>query len=61
MNTPPVHKYGIRVHKLSWIQAFLWSMSQHVVIDEKESVYLPVTFGVSQGSVLQPILFLLSI
>ena len=46
---------------LSWIQAFLGSKSQRVVIDGEESESIPVTSGVPQGSVLGPIRFLVNI
>ena len=50
-----------RGHLLSWIQAFLGSRSQRVVIGWEESEFIPVTSGVSQGSVPGPILFLVYI
>ena len=50
-----LHQYGIRGHVLNWIQAFLGSRSQRVEDEESES--MPVTSGVSQDSVLGPILF----
>ena len=44
-----------------WIRAILGNRSQTVVLDDKESGSVPVTSGVSQGSVLGPILFFLSV
>ena len=52
-----LHKYGIRGKVLSWIQAFLGSGSQRVVIDGEESDSISVGSVVPQGSVLGPILF----
>ena len=53
-----LHQYGIRGKLLSWIQAFLGSRSQRVVIDGEDSDSIPVNTGVPQGSILGPILFL---
>ena len=56
-----LHQYGIRGNALSWIRAFLGNRSQTVVLEGEESGSVSMTSGVSQGSFLGPILFLVYI
>ena len=53
-----LHHYGICWRELAWIQAFLGSRSQQVVIEVEEMESMPVTSCVPQGSVLCPTIFL---
>ena len=53
--------YGIRGQLLSWIGRFLTGRSQKVLVEGKTSSYVPVVSGVSQGTVLGPMLFLIYI
>ena len=56
-----LHYYGIRNHTLSWIGVFLSSCTQTTVVNGVHSIYVEVTTGVQQESVLGPMLFLLYI
>ena len=56
-----LHHYGIRGHLHSWITSFLTGKSQMVIVEGSESESAPVISGVIQGSVLDPLLFLLFI
>nr|VZI49727.1 unnamed protein product [Spirometra erinaceieuropaei] len=52
---------GIRGTLLTWITDFLTGRSQTVCIEASRSTPTPVLSGVTQGSVLQPLLFLVYI
>ena len=56
-----LHYYGIRNHKLSWIGAFLSNRTQTTVVNGAHTSYVEATYGVPQGSVLGPMLFLVYI
>ena len=51
--------YGIRGNALSWIKSYLNNRQQYVSIDKTNSATKVVSYGVPQGSVLGPLLFLL--
>ena len=51
--------YGIRGNALKWFQSYLSGMTQYVTMNGHVSDPLPITCGVLQGSVLDPLLFLI--
>ena len=53
--------FGIKGNTLKWIQSFLIGHTQTVVLDGEFLNEVSVTFGIPQGSVLGPLLFLLYI
>ena len=55
------NSYGIRGSTPKWIISWLSECSQKVVLDGQASDPVPVLSSVPQGSVLGPVLFLISI
>ena len=53
--------YGIRGTAWSFFESYLGNRQQKVVVANEESLYRNVKYGVPQGSVLGPLLFLLMI
>jgi hypothetical protein len=52
-------QYGFTSTVIQWFESYLRGRSQRVVIGSSVSTSQPVTSGVSQGSVLGPLLFIL--
>ena len=52
-------RFGTKGKTLSWLQSYLTDRSQSVQIDGFTSSVRPLRFGVPQGSVLGPLLYLL--
>ena len=53
--------YGVNSKVLSWVKAFLTDRIQKVLVDQSQSDWATVTSGIPQGSVLGPLLFIISI
>ena len=52
-------QFGIRGVLLDWIKDYLQDRKQRVVIDGQISEWISILSGVSQGSILGPLLFLI--
>ena len=53
--------YGIRGTALEWFKSYLSDREQFVTINGKDSTKKPLKFGVPQGSILGPLLFIIYI
>ena len=53
--------YGFHGKIYQWIKSYLSARSQYIKVGEAESTYQSIKFGVPQGSILGPLLFLLFI
>ena len=56
-----LYSYGIRGSMLKWFESYLTTRSQYVVFDGEASETHGVKCGVPQGSILGPLLFILSV
>jgi hypothetical protein len=53
------HDFGICGSALEWFSSYLTGRTQSVIVDGHISAPDPICFGVPQGSVLGPVLFVL--
>ena len=56
-----LYSYGIRGSMLKWMESYLTDRSQYVVFDGKVSQTRGIKCGVPQGSILGPLLFIISV
>ena len=56
-----LNSYRIRGSMLKWMESYLTDRSQYVVFDGKVSGTCGIKCGVPQGSILGPLLFIISV
>ena len=56
-----LYSYGIRGSMLKWMESYLTDRLQYVVLDGKVSETHDFKCGVPQGSILGPLLFIMSV
>ena len=54
-----LHNYGIRGTALEWFRSYLSNRKQYVIYNNHKSDILDIKYGVPQGSVLGPLLFII--